>query len=238
MSRSKKNHQIFNVTIHDWVLFDPSFSKKYDSYFPLSASFLNSKEYEALSNVSFRLLIGLLKEAHRSSKGVVKVDERYWKANGKLLERSLYELQEFQILTFSPNKGINELKEEINKGDFAPLEPNLKKPAKEFSNISNPTEIQHTALTKSLELSEIENLLRSENVLGGDIPPALKIQKSMSHFCTRILVSYSGSVEDFKRDLRSIINESLVDKISPSGKSDYLVARMKKKALEVYNAAH
>ena len=105
----------------------------------------------------------------------------------------------------------------------------------DFSNISNSTMLANVAFQNSKEIDEIENLLSSENALDQDFPPFWK--KGKTNFCSRILISYDFNLDDFKRDLKSIINESLLDKISPSGKSDYIISRIKKKALEMHNAA-
>lgn len=105
----------------------------------------------------------------------------------------------------------------------------------DFSNISNSTMLSNVALQNSKEIEEIQNLLSGENALHEDFPPFWK--KGKTNFCARILVSYDFNLEDFKRDLKSIINESLLDKIAPSGKSDYIISRIKKKALEMHNAA-
>lgn len=66
-----------------------------------------------ITDSEFRLLIGLIEVAHSFRKGELKVDERLWKGNGKLLERSLSRLQEYQVLTFFPYK--ERKKEEINE---------------------------------------------------------------------------------------------------------------------------
>ncbi len=114
---SKKQHKIYTIKMSDWVFFDPEFKKKYTNSFPLSRTLINHKCMDFITDTEFRLLIGLLEVCYSSGKGEVKVDERLFKANGKVMERSLTKLEQFQILTFSINKEIKEIKEvkETNK---------------------------------------------------------------------------------------------------------------------------
>lgn len=142
-------------------------------------------------------------------------------------------LEQYQLVTVVKYPSLEvfnkEIKEVINKG-----EPPRKEPAKDFQNISNPTELQNIALTKAAEFLELDKIFGSEHAFGSDFPPALR--KGKTNFYSRILISYDFNMTDVRRDMNSIINEGLLEKIPASSKSDYIATRVKKKALEVYNA--
>jgi SepF-like predicted cell division protein (DUF552 family) len=249
MAKSSKK-ALYEITVLNWEKHNSDHKKSYKKTL-ISNNFCTDPKLIAMPVVHRWFYLGLIllcgSNVEGNRKDIVRVSEAYLKllcSNGVAYLKVLDSLQSFQLVTYEKIDSLKGIKEGRKEGTDEGENKNVflggnisKQPAKEFSNISNSTEIHHTVISKNQELSEIESTLRSENVLGTDIPPAMKSQKAMTSFCSRILISYAMSVEDFKRDLKSVINESLVDKIAPSGKSDYIVARIKKKALEVYNAA-
>lgn len=120
---ARKSYKIFNVKLSNDLFVDPLFSKKTNLFFPINYAILEDRRIELLSGEEFRLLIGLLKVAHRSREASIKVDERLWKANGKLLERSISKLSDFGYLEFSIYKEIinnsrNSIEQNDNNEDF------------------------------------------------------------------------------------------------------------------------
>lgn len=226
---------MFRIKVNNWKKQNEKHKDFYKKT-PIANNFCTDSKLIGLPMVARWLYLGLLLLCGDSNKDTVSVGEGYLKllaGNGIGYRKVLDRLQSIQLLSYAsidPLEVFNELNnKESNKAEDVPLEP-----AKDFSNISNPTMLSNIPLSKPAEFQEIEKALTSPNVFGTDFPPALR--RGKNNFISRILVAYEFNTDDFKRDLTSIINESLLDKITDAGKSDYIATRVKKKALEVFNA--
>jgi len=103
----------------------------------------------------------------------------------------------------------------------------------DFFRILNSTLLNHILLTKADEISIIETFLKNENAFGNFAPPIF--QKSKSKVLATLVHVYGGS-EFFRADLNAIINEKNTEEKIGFSKSDYILARLKNKALELHNA--
>ncbi len=110
---SKKPTKTFIINLEKWVFFDPEFNKDYGSFIPISRSLLSSNLLNLITDLEFRLLIGLIEVAHRFKKGDLEVSERSLRRNGKVTERSLTNLQQNRILRWS----YKEEEEEVRRSD-------------------------------------------------------------------------------------------------------------------------
>ncbi len=158
-------------------------------------------------------------------------------------DQALIALEQFQLVSYRELTLLimKERKEEKERRRLEKIivdESKLpsKAAATNFDNISNPTELEQIRLTKSAAIAEIETRLLGPNVFNNEPPNFFK--KGKNQFIGRILVSYEHNTEDFLKDLETIANESLLEKMpTAGGRSQYITSRIKKKSLEMHNAA-
>ncbi len=112
---------------------------------------------------------------------------------------------------------------------------NSREKVSDFFEILNEQNVEHTMLTNDAHAQKVENFLLSESVFGNDIPNLFRGKLKRKFVAT--VVSVYEDAENFRSDLNSIINESLLDEKIGSAKSNYIATRIKKKTLELYNAA-
>jgi hypothetical protein len=238
-----KSQIIYSIQISEHTFYDATFSKKYQVYFPINRTFIHSKAVDKISPTAFKMFILLQDHAYLMRSSCIELDPNVLLTCRESVENLLSQLQQYQLLSFTKLKEIkgNKSKDKIemvfneNPKKLATTISSEKQAVDNFLNISNSTEIQNISLTKQKEIQEIEKMLSSPNALGDDFPPALK--KGKAQFISRILRSYDFSTKDFERDLTSIINESNVDEKKGPAKVDYIVARIKTKTLEMFNAS-
>lgn len=113
---------------------------------------------------------------------------------------------------------------------------NKKEKRTDFFQILDSTEAGHIPLKFPNEFQEILKTLGSEHVFGDKFPVLLK--KTTHTFCAILLSVYDCDVTDFKEHLQAIINENLSDEKKGLDRKEYILTRIKNKALELHNATH
>lgn len=106
---------------------------------------------------------------------------------------------------------------------------------KNIFNILDKTELQHVLLSRASEIQQVTEILKNEHVFADRFPTIVK--NNTQAFCAAVLKAYNFEINDFKTDINSIINEKFTDEKSGAAKADYIAARIRNKALELYNAA-
>jgi hypothetical protein len=111
---------------------------------------------------------------------------------------------------------------------------NNKKKVEEFSQILSNTEAFDVSLKSANEFLKIEEFFNSQNVFGDRLPPELS--RSKTKFLSTLVHVYDRNLDDFKHHLTAIINEGLADDKKGPARAEYVLTRIKNKALELHNA--
>lgn len=132
------------------------------------------------------------------------------------------------VRTFQGSMEKEEEKEEDNN------KKEVKKKFDDFSDILSPAQVFDISLKNQSEFEQLSEFFSSPNVFGQKLPPELNRAKQKL-FATIVHV-YDKNLQDFKDHLTSIINENLAEEKTGVSRNEYILRRIKNKALELYNA--
>lgn len=164
---ARKSIQIYTIKLSDWIFHDPKFSKKSSSYVAISNAFLNSKMTECLSLGEFKLMISFIQEATKLGKSTIKVDSKYIRSQGKVMEKSLLKLNDFGYLEYTVSK--------------------IESKIESSSNIPTTTVIEN----KETETSSV--LIKKETL--SDSLPSLPKKENYSHWFEKFVIEEVGSLD-------------------------------------------
>lgn len=131
----------------------------------------------------------------------------------------------------SPLKGAMEKEEDKDKDNVF---NNKKKDVNEFSSILSPAETHDISLRNAAECFSFEELINKPSVFGERLP--VEISRNKTKFLTTLVHVYAGNSADFADHLKAIINEGFSEEKSGVSRAEYVLTRIKKKALELYRA--
>lgn len=131
----------------------------------------------------------------------------------------------------SPLKGSMEMDMEME------VENNKKEDKKkidDFSDILKPAQVFDISLKHQAEFDQLAEFFNSPNVFGQMVPPEIK--RARQKIFATIIHVYDKNLEDFKDHLTSIINENIAEQKTGVSRNEYVLTRIKNKAVELYNA--
>lgn len=109
-----------------------------------------------------------------------------------------------------------------------------KKPIESFLGILDSVQVLDISLKNGAALEKFKEPLCASVVFGDRLP--IPIKRNPTKFLATMFFVYESSLEDFKHQVNSVINEvNTKDLVGPT-RSDYILTRLQNKALEVYNA--